>query len=249
MTTNITSRATDAPTEKILDRKPVPKSASLFTITMWKMILGQAVYQLAVTFMLFFAGNKLFGSHLGTKDPQLVLGTIVFNTFVWMQIFNEFNNRRLDNNFNIFEGMFRNYWFLGINCIMVGGQILIVYVGGAAFGVTPLGGLQWGVCIICAVCCLPWAVVLRTIPDKQFGIVFNFVVTCMRFLLRPILRGFDFLIRRFKRLSQRNRREMSENVQSHDEELALTDVKRQPSPPDIPVTPPVSVPPITITTS
>ncbi|RJE22930.1 P-type ATPase [Aspergillus sclerotialis] len=241
--------ATDAPTEKILNRKPSPKSASLFTITMWKMILGQAVYQLAVTFMLYFAGNKLFGDKLGDKDPELVLGTIVFNTFVWMQIFNEFNNRRLDNNLNIFEGMFRNYWFLGINCIMVGGQIMIVYVGGAAFGVTPLNSLQWGVCIICAICCLLWAVVLRMIPDKQFGIVFNFAVNCIGFLLRPIGKGFGLVTRSLKRFSQRVfRRETKGDVQSRDEEaVVVTDAKREPTP-EAPMTP-VTVPPITITTS
>ena len=221
---------------------------------MWKMILGQAVYQLAVTFMLYFAGNRLFGDKLGDDNPQLVLATVVFNTFVWMQIFNEFNNRRLDNNFNIFEGMFKNYWFLGINCIMVGGQVMIVYVGGAAFGVTPLNSLQWGVCIVCAICCLPWAVVLRTIPDKQFGIVFNFAVNCIRFLLRPIKKGFSLVARSLKRFSRRVFRRESkdtkddDDAQTRDEEDAVfAEVKREPTP-EAPGTP-VTVPPITITTS
>ncbi|KAJ5492851.1 Calcium-transporting ATPase 2 [Penicillium diatomitis] len=185
--------ATDAPTEKILDRKPVPKSASLFTLTMWKMILGQAIYQLAVTFMLYFAGDRLLSAHLDPVDlthRSKQLSTVVFNTFVWMQIFNEFNNRRLDNHFNIFEGMFRNYWFLGINAIMIGGQIMIVYVGGQAFGVTRLSGILWAVCIICALGCLPWAVALRTLPDRHFGTVFNGVVGAMQFILRPVLKGF-----------------------------------------------------------
>lgn len=185
--------ATDAPTEKILNRKPAPKSASLFTMTMWKMILGQAVYQLAITFMLYFAGSRLLGSRLSATNAQEELNTIVFNTFVWMQIFNEFNNRRLDNHFNIFEGMFRNYWFLVINCIMVAGQIMIVFVGGAAFSVTPLTGIQWAVCIICAIACLPWAVVLRLIPDRYFGVVFNGTVKGISLLLRPFAKGYSLL--------------------------------------------------------
>lgn len=186
------TRATDAPTEKILDRKPSPKSASLFTMTMWKMILGQAIYQLAITFMLYFAGDKLLSTHLSSTHPELradQLSTVVFNTFVWMQIFNEFNNRRLDNRFNIFEGMFRNYWFLGINLIMVGGQVMIVYVGGAAFGVTRLGGILWAVCLVCAIGCLPWAVVLRMIPDRHFGVVFDAVVGGMAFFLKPVVKA------------------------------------------------------------
>lgn len=229
---------------------------------MWKMILGQAVYQLAVTFMLYFAGDKIIGRHLGEKEPQKVLATIVFNTFVWMQIFNQYNNRRLDNHFNVFEAMHRNLWFLGISTIMVAVQIMIIFVGGAAFGVTPLDGVQWGICIVCAIACLPWAIVVRLVPDKQFGIVFNLAVGGVTFVIRPILKGFNILARPFKRLSQKMRKNKGDDegedkdnnarpsTQRDEEALGLTDIKRQPTP-DTPVTPvtPVTVPPITITTS
>ncbi|KAJ5742347.1 hypothetical protein N7533_011756 [Penicillium manginii] len=193
--------ATDAPTEKILDRKPVPKSASLFTMTMWKMILGQTVYKLTVIFILYFAGDKLLGAHLDNSDldhRSKQLSTVVFNTFVWMQIFNMFNNRRLDNKFNIFEGMFRNYWFLGITAIIVGGQVMIVYIGGAAFGVTRINGILWAICLICALGCVPWAVILRIIPDRHFGVLFNAVVGGMTFLLLPFFNGFKALLRGMK---------------------------------------------------
>ncbi|RAL01606.1 putative calcium-translocating P-type ATPase(PMCA-type) [Aspergillus ibericus CBS 121593] len=252
--------ATDAPTEKILNRKPVPKSASLFTVIMWKMILGQALYQLAVTFMLYFGGNHIIGSRLGTHDPDTVLNTIVFNTFVWMQIFNEFNNRRLDNKFNIFEGMFRNYWFLGINCIMVGGQIMIIFVGGDAFGVTRLDGIQWAICIICALGCLPWAVVLRTIPDGPCQVALEFVVRSMNFIFTPVTKGLGWLaamlrssMRPVKRTAQRALKRGAKEQDTtalSDEEAAtasLHDEKRE-STPEVPVTS-IPVPPITITTS
>lgn len=80
--------ATDPPTPVILDRKPDPKSAPLITITMWKMILGQAVYQLVVTFVLNFAGKGILG--YDTQHEEKQLKTLVFNTFVWMQIFNQY---------------------------------------------------------------------------------------------------------------------------------------------------------------
>jgi Ca2+-transporting ATPase len=248
--------ATDPPTENILHRKPVPKSASLFTVIMWKMIIGQAIYQLAVTFMLYFAGDKLLGSSLGTDNRQLKLDTIVFNTFVWMQIFNEFNNRRLDNRLNIFEGMFRNYWFLGINCIMVGGQIMIIYVGGAAFGVTRLDAVQWGICIVCAIACLPWAVVLRLTPDRPVEIIINFFVLVVGTALRPVGKAFSAIsrtvssmMRPVKRFSRRVLRRNAEEDDSatEKEEAPLTDVEKQHTP-KAPATP-VVVPPITITSS
>ncbi len=112
--------ATDPPTPKILNRPPQPKRAPIITINMWKMIIGQAIFQLIVTFVLYFAGADILGYE--TEEKRLELDTMVFNTFVWMQIFNEFNNRRLDNKFNIFEGVQRNQFFIVINCIMVGAR-------------------------------------------------------------------------------------------------------------------------------
>ncbi|KAI9839878.1 MAG: hypothetical protein M1819_000070 [Sarea resinae] len=156
--------ATDPPMPSILDRKPDPKSAPLITTTMWKMIIGQAIYQLVVTFVLNFAGNSIFSYQSAHEKKQLQ--TVVFNTFVWMQIFNELNNRRLDNKFNVFEGITRNYFFVGITMIMIGGQILIVFVGGQAFSVTRLNGAQWGYSIVLGALSIPVAVILRLIPDE-----------------------------------------------------------------------------------
>jgi P-type Ca2+ transporter type 2C len=155
---------------------------------MWKMIIGQAIYQLAITLTLYFAGGRILGYNLHDPQKELELNTIIFNTFVWMQIFNEFNNRRLDNRLNIFEGMWKNYWFLGINCIMIGGQLMIIFVGSVAFSVTPLDVVQWAICIACAICCLPWAIVLRQIPDEHFEVVFNFFVHTAAFIFRPLMR-------------------------------------------------------------
>jgi len=163
--------ATDPPTDKILDRKPQPKSAPLITVNMWKMIIGQAIFQLAVTFVLYFAGHEIFGFDPSDAYQQQSLDTMVFNTFVWMQIFNEFNSRRLDNKFNIFEGIHRNKFFLGITVLMVGLQVLIVFVGGAAFQISPLNGVQWAICVVTASLCLPWAILIRLFPDEWFAAV------------------------------------------------------------------------------
>ncbi|KAF4542244.1 ATPAse P-type K/Mg/Cd/Cu/Zn/Na/Ca/Na/H-transporter [Lasiodiplodia theobromae] len=156
--------ATDPPTLSLLDRKPDPKSAPLITITMWKMIIGQAIYQLVVTFILYFAGKSILSYHSEHEEDQLA--TLVFNTFVWMQIFNQVNNRRLDNKFNVFENIHRNYFFIFINLIMIGGQVMIIFVGGAAFSVKPLNGAQWGYSIVLGFLSLPVGVIIRLIPDE-----------------------------------------------------------------------------------
>lgn len=243
---------------------------------MWKMILGQSVYKLAIVFMLYFAGDQILNDHLVSDDPALrakQLSTVVFNTFVWMQIFNELNNRRLDNRFNIFEGMFRNYWFLGINTLIVAGQVMIIFVGGQAFGVTRINGTLWAVCIICGFGCLPWAVVLRLIPDRHFGVVFNATVSACSFILRPFLMIWKIIVRGVKAIFQpvtrfsrrvfsRRRVKTSESAEESsgtpegldapvvdEENPAERKVVREESPERPSAPPAISVPPITVTAS
>ena len=156
--------ATDPPTPSILDRKPEPKSAPLITVPMWKMIIGQSIFQLIVTLVLYFRGTSLLAYQ--TKGEQDQLQTLIFNSFVWMQIFNQYNCRRLDNKFNIIAGIHRNNFFIGIQIIIIAGQILIVQFGGAAFSVHKLNIVQWGISLIIGFTSLPIAAIIRVIPDE-----------------------------------------------------------------------------------
>ncbi|TVY75650.1 Calcium-transporting ATPase [Lachnellula suecica] len=156
--------ATDPPTDSILDRKPDPKSAPLITVTMWKMIIGEAIYQLVITLLLHFGAKSILSYSSQREIDQIP--TLVFNTFVWMQIFNQWNNRRLDNKFNIFEGVTKNYFFMAITCIMVGGQVMIIFVGGKAFNVVRLNGAQWAYSIVLGFLSIPIGAVIRLIPDE-----------------------------------------------------------------------------------
>ncbi|KAF3917116.1 hypothetical protein ABW20_dc0106007 [Dactylellina cionopaga] len=160
--------ATDPPSQEILNRPPQRKSAPLITVNMWKMIIGQAIYQLVVTFVLHFAGGSILGYDLTQEHKRQELSSLVFNTFVWMQIFNQYNNRRLDNKFNIFEGVHRNWFFILINVIMVGGQVMIVFIGGAALSVVRLNGAQWAISLILGAISLLIGVVIRLVPDPVF---------------------------------------------------------------------------------
>ena len=53
-----------------------------------------------------------------------------------------------------------------IQLIIVGGQILIIFVGGEAFSVTPLTRAQWAVALVLGVISVPVAVIIRLIPDS-----------------------------------------------------------------------------------
>ena len=160
--------ATDPATPDSLKRKPDKKMAPLISPDMWKMIIGQSIFQLIAAFTLHFAGPAIFGTHGGTALEELNkerrLDTLIFNQFVWCQIFNLLNARVLDRSYNVFSGFWRNYYFMVILGIMVGGQILIVFVGGAAFQVTPINGIYWAISIIIGSLALPVGVIVRTIP-------------------------------------------------------------------------------------
>ncbi|EPY53190.1 vacuolar calcium transporting P-type ATPase P2 type [Schizosaccharomyces cryophilus OY26] len=154
--------ATDPPMPEVLERAPEDPKASLFTFDMWKMIIGQSIYQLAVTLVLHFAGNQLFHYSDKTNDMK----TIVFNTFVWLQLFNELNNRRLDNKLNIFERINHNFLFVGIFLVVAGIQVVIVFFGGAAFSVTRIDGKGWAISIIFGVISIPLGALIRCIPNE-----------------------------------------------------------------------------------
>ena len=116
------------------------------------MIVGQSIFQLVTCLVLHFAGEAIFGygnepDAYTRAQHQSELSSLVFNTFVWCQIFNVLNARELGRNLNIFAGFTKNRWFLGIWAIMIGGQALIVNVGGAAFSVVRLGGVDWAISV------------------------------------------------------------------------------------------------------
>ncbi|XP_036154976.1 plasma membrane calcium-transporting ATPase 1 isoform X3 [Myotis myotis] len=117
--------ATEPPTESLLLRKPYGRNKPLISRTMMKNILGHAFYQLVVVFTLLFAGEKFFdidsGRNAPLHAPPSEHYTIVFNTFVLMQLFNEINARKIHGERNVFEGIFNNIIF----CTIVLGTFVV----------------------------------------------------------------------------------------------------------------------------
>lgn len=69
-------------------------------------------------FVLLFKGADILGIPDGRSQPMNAEPTqhftIIFNTFVWMQIFNEINARKIHGERNVFKGILNNYVFCGI---------------------------------------------------------------------------------------------------------------------------------------
>ncbi|XP_036696497.1 plasma membrane calcium-transporting ATPase 3 isoform X8 [Balaenoptera musculus] len=110
--------ATEPPTESLLLRKPYGRDKPLISRTMMKNILGHAVYQLTIIFTLLFVGELFFdidsGRNAPLHSPPSEHYTIIFNTFVMMQLFNEINARKIHGERNVFHGIFGNPIFCTI---------------------------------------------------------------------------------------------------------------------------------------
>lgn len=79
--------------------------------------------------------------------------TMVFNTFLWMTIFNFINARKLRDEKNVFSGILNNHLFLIIVFIIIVSQVILVTFGSVVFmcyNHGPNYGLtfmQWLMCI------------------------------------------------------------------------------------------------------
>ena len=56
--------------------------------------------------------------------------TVIYNFFIFAQIFNEFNSRRINNELNVFAGIHRSVMFIAVITITVVVQIIIMLVPG-----------------------------------------------------------------------------------------------------------------------
>ena len=164
--------ATESPTPKLLDRLPYGKNESLISQTMLRNILGQVCYQFTLLMFLVFNGHKMFnlpnGIDLGESAAPTVHYTLVFNVFVMLQVFNEFNSRKINNEANVFANIFDNnmFWFIVIGTIVV--QLIIVEVGGEIMKTASLNWAFIGVSLFLGVLCLLFQQLARTVPPRLF---------------------------------------------------------------------------------
>jgi Ca2+-transporting ATPase len=168
---------------------------------MWKQITCQNIYKLTAIFTLYFAGGDILGYDLSDPNKQLELDTIIFNAFVWMQIFNIFNNRRLDNKLNVLEGVHRNLYFIGIVALIIGLQVMIIFVGGRAFQIKPGGidGVQWAISIVVGFFCIPWAIAIRYFPDAWFAAIAHVCGKPVVVVYKACAKGLSAFMRLFNR--------------------------------------------------
>ncbi|KAI9191273.1 hypothetical protein LWI28_006175 [Acer negundo] len=156
--------ATEPPTDHLMHRPPVGRREPLITNIMWRNLLIQAIYQLSVLLVLNFNGKSLLHlEHDTSNHANKVKNTLIFNSFVICQIFNEFNARKPDEK-NIFAGITKNRLFMGIVALTVVLQILIIEFLGNFFSIVRLNWKQWIISVVIGFIGWPLAFLGKFIP-------------------------------------------------------------------------------------
>ncbi|KAG5560223.1 hypothetical protein RHGRI_003495 [Rhododendron griersonianum] len=155
--------ATEKPTKELMEKPPVGRTKPLITNVMWRNLLSQAAYQIAILLLLQFKGEAIFNVSSNVND------TMIFNVFVLCQLFNEFNARKLEKK-NVFEGIHKSKLFLVIVGVTIVLQVVMVEFLKKFADTERLNWWQWGVCVEFASVSWPigWTVKWIPVPEKPF---------------------------------------------------------------------------------
>lgn len=87
--------------------------------------------------------------------------TIIFNTFVFAQLFNEINARSIKHDVNVFSGLFKNHIFITVIFVTMAFQILIVEFGSDFTKTSPIAPIHWIITVGLALISFPVGVAMR----------------------------------------------------------------------------------------
>ena len=155
--------ATEDPTDSLLDRKPYSREASILTPMMKLNIISQAIFQITTLTVIIFYGDYIFGvpsdrnlEHFMWNNVNGYHFTIFFNIFVYMQVFNSINARKLQKDeLNVFTGIMGNWLYILIQSIIFGGRDVRTH---------PLSLKQHADCLIISSMTLVWGFFVKLLP-------------------------------------------------------------------------------------
>ncbi|OHT05277.1 calcium motive P-type ATPase [Tritrichomonas foetus] len=160
--------ATRGPTEALLNRPPYGESDGLISNVLARNIAGHTVYQLIVLFLILFGNKTIFG--INDPDAELLerhTSTMVFNAFVYMQVFNLINARIAAQDIPFFEGLFTNPYFIGIFIAIAGLQAILTELAKSAFVTVHMNWKEWLICLAFGAGSLIIGAILRCIRLKD----------------------------------------------------------------------------------
>lgn len=115
------------------------------------------------------AENPTMGWIEQEPTSKVLMYSIIFQTFVFMQLFNQINSRKLgEREFNIFASFCNNWLFIVITILTFAIQVVIVQYGGRYMRAVPLTYEQNLWCAAIGAFSLPWGFLLKFIPGRWF---------------------------------------------------------------------------------
>jgi Ca2+-transporting ATPase len=160
--------ATRGPSDALLRRPPYGESDGLFSNVILRNIVGQCTYQMAVLLLILFGAQRIF--HIDASQPWIIelahvpggttpddrtklideavkkyISTFIFNTFVYMQVFNLINARAPGQDMSAFDGITKNPFFVAIFFIIAVVQALLSELARAAFRTFHMRAVHWGI--------------------------------------------------------------------------------------------------------
>lgn len=134
--------STEPPVDSVIDGRPFKGNAAVLSASVWRQILGISVWNIMVIVfhMITMICNEKYiagadASWIGdsNKGPEqqeaakfkMERLTEIFHIFVFLQIFNQINCRKVGRqDFNVFEEFGHNFFFLAVLVVTIAIQVL-----------------------------------------------------------------------------------------------------------------------------
>ncbi|CAF2071841.1 unnamed protein product [Brassica napus] len=132
--------ASEPPMDNLMRRPPVQP---FITKLMWAKFVAQVSFQVSALLYLNFRGESILKLENKSLDQaNKVKNTVIFNCFVFCQVFNEVECRTSYQG-NTFSGILKNHLFLGTILLNVILQIIVIECLGIFFYTARLNLKQW----------------------------------------------------------------------------------------------------------
>lgn len=136
--------ASDDPDDDVLTKPPHDRSAHLLSIPMREYIVMQGVYQVTALLTLELGLDKFMPTaNVDAYGVSRRTKTVVFSSFVFLQVANIIMSRKLNGELNFFHKFFQNPIFLTVVAIIIFVQLIVVIFGEDFIESVPLGWSEW----------------------------------------------------------------------------------------------------------
>lgn len=173
--------STERPAADIIKIPPIKKGDTIMTPVMWRQIYGMTIYMVFILTINWFFTEFMWDlpfdmaeDNYKSPNGKLMEGTnktkvltIIFCTFIFMQIFNEINARKVGaREFNVFIGFFRNFYFIAVIAITVFLQFVFVEYLWFFFTAYSLTQKQYAASILWGASTIIVSMVLKVLPEE-----------------------------------------------------------------------------------